>query len=475
MCEKCVTLGSKTFKLGEKYTAEIGGGEISDYGRSRVERHISNAQVDRDCDSVALPPLPDDFQWIWQARRGNFPKRVSSYYYKTYGLKLHPVTLACIGSIASDHTSKNQSYTYELVDTFDWIAGDYGDKGSCYWSNHAGARKMLDENGAYAIRFYYGDGDSGCGRAWVVTEPVGENTAILWNGYGYQTRDIARVLAFVTGLTYKKIELRNNGAGYGELYINDCSGYAIGTEEALKSVESYDFQWNDIDIDADEDEETCNNCGTVVTEYDSYTSPDGDTMCSDCYHESYESCERCGNDREREEMNRVESGDYDWVCDYCLERHYTSCADCGDYYHDDDVTTVQDGDKVCSNCLENDYSYCDHCDEYVKSSDMSCTDDGHHDLCDDCKLEHCGDCETCGECFMRDDMVKIGDVYYCEYNDCADEAEALEEKKTGDITNSFLASVVRAPIYRYRVLPCWRRLRLYKSANPVSVYAGRLL
>lgn|GEM_PF-3116100 len=338
------------------YTYSAPEGTISDFGIAEILRLLQRQNLRRDNwaalnpqnQRMFLPELPAEWSWQWVVTgranyTGTFPKRIRKYYFKNFGLKMPEALLAELGNIARAHASEAVTYRFEFVDTFDWEDGDFGDAGSCYWGENSGARDMLADNDALAIRFYNEDG-SGLARAWVA--PIDTDLYIVFNGYGFPghaTLTIARVMAAHFGLAYRKIALSNDGTTSGLLWINGGAGYIVGTPDVADGFTDYDFNWPDHYSDY------CYSCGTRIHGDDYYHGADDEMYCVDCYYNRFEDCYRCGSCEWREDVTYV---DDDPICPTCLRRHYTACASCDEYRPNEILHTTEDGRQLCANCYE---------------------------------------------------------------------------------------------------------------------------
>jgi hypothetical protein len=340
-------------ELNTRYTVTTPAGEISDRGITLLLQHL-NAQrlqlgdwkaLNADKGWVLLPPLPDDWAWVWVVARGDYagtmPKRISKYFYKTHGLKSPESFLQEIGNIARRHSTALVTYTFEFVNRFNWRPGEFGDGGSCYFGGRGAALEMLEENGGMAMCFFDETGRS-LARAWLVPA---EGVHIVFNGYGFAgtpTLTIARVLALHLSASYKKIHLENAGSASGALWINNAVGYAVGPESVIDGIDDYDFEWTELYRDY------CAECGTGLDEDNSYYGPDDQSYCEECYYRLFDSCSICGETYYRENVTVV---GHDYVCDYCLERRYSLCDGCGEYFPNDEVHYDE----------EREASYCEAC------------------------------------------------------------------------------------------------------------------
>src|SRR5688572_6324743 len=190
---------SVTFPQGE--ISPSGSNQILDYIYAQSLQTEAWKTLNPEAKATFLPVLPDDWQWTWIVQRGEYvgtlPKRIRSFYFKQHGIKCPDSFIEQIGNLARQHSDSQSYYTFEIVDQFDWEAGDFGDSGSCYWGGNAGARIMLNDNGGMAVCFFT-DSGHGYARAWFVE--IDTDLFIIFNGYGFgrginATLTIARVLA----------------------------------------------------------------------------------------------------------------------------------------------------------------------------------------------------------------------------------------------------------------------------------------
>jgi hypothetical protein len=338
-------------ELFTRFTVTAPVGTISDAGVAQINALIARQNLEGDDWKAVnpgllrtrLPPLPRDWEWVWLVSKGAYvgtmPKRVAKYYFKAHGLKCPVALLSEIGNVARAHAADSLVYEFEFVDEFDWEDGDFADGGSCYWGDHAGALQMLKEHGSLAILFY-DDANAGRGRAWVV--PLAA-CYVVFNGYGFNgsaTLTVARVLALFLDVTYKQIQLTNDGKTHGVLWINGGGGYLVGAQADIAGIDAHDFGWEEIHL------YHCARCGRDVGEDEQYRGADDETYCADCF--------------------------YNW---------FDTCAECGETYWSEDLYSVGD-DMVCTDCLENNYTACENCREYV-ANHRAQEHQGNH-YCEDC-------------------------------------------------------------------------------------------
>lgn len=281
--------------------------------------------------------------WTWMTKRGTFPKRLAKYLKQNHEVVVSSDLLGQVGDIAGQVAKSATVYHWDVNFALDWQDGDFGDGGSCYWGGRSAARDMMRGAGAFALRCFSDPDDvwSGIARAWVYE--VRRGVWVVWNGYGYSTLLMARLLALIVGGTYKRITLENEGTTDGTLWINGGAGYVVGSPADVESFPGwYDFGWED------PEGYTCCRCDARVDEDDLYTDDTGDTYCWECFSEDYTSCERCGDWVYRDDA--IYCGD-DPYCRYCANRYLGRCNDCDDYFLTEDLVYVEEEEcDLCPDC-----------------------------------------------------------------------------------------------------------------------------
>lgn len=343
------------FELHKRYTVKMPVGTITESGIREIARFIEAQRLNEgdwkernpETTRVYLIPLPDtwDYQWVITGRGeyvGTFPKRVSKYYWQTYQLRCPNSFVAELGQIARQHSSDESSYIIDFTDRLDWDAGDFGDSGSCFWGSNSLGLEAMQHHGVMAVRFYDAKG-RGYGRAWLDKHWNHKDLWILWNGYGLNagTIAVARVLAQLWGVSYKKIGLHNNGTASGLVYVNGATGFVIGQADKLTNISRYDLSIEAV--------RTCDSCGYEVHEDETYVTPDGEDYCQECFYEYYDNCPYCGDVYWRDDMTYTEPHD-ELVCDGCLDRLYSRCVGCERYWRNGDIHRHKKR-NYCQGCL----------------------------------------------------------------------------------------------------------------------------
>lgn len=244
--------------LNQRITFTMPKGTISDEGVRLIENYIATHDMRKDawkgCDPfgrIWLPQLPEDWQWVWIVEsgeyRGKFARRVEKYYATVHSIRLPRFFVERIGNIAREHSSEGVTYSFDFVTRFDWIAGQFGDLGSCYWGSYNHSRILLQDNGGMAIRFFNAIG--GYARAWIVE--VHSELFVVFNGYGLNTVTIAYVLATYLNLSYRSVDLTNFGSETDTIYINGGRGVLVGTPDEIADYDHFDLGIYDPDYTDD--------------------------------------------------------------------------------------------------------------------------------------------------------------------------------------------------------------------------------
>lgn len=257
-----------------------------------------------------------------------------------------------------------------------WDAGDYGDDGSCFWGDRAGARDTLEEEEQFrAVLFYDGALFSklptfkelqakshGWGRCWLWYRKKGG--FILFNFYNQEKNRfvgniLAQKIAESLGLHYKSIQLDNNGEDSGTLYLNDGRGYLLTTEPA--TVSKLDFRLRTYER-SESDDYTCDYCGVGVSEDMVYFSTNDEPLCERCFNNYYFVCDKCGETEHRDNMLTLENSD-NCYCKDCIDKVGVYSDYHGKYINfDDHVFVAHIADNLL---LEDNVRYSEYEKEWI--------------------------------------------------------------------------------------------------------------
>jgi hypothetical protein len=145
----------------------------------------------------------------------------------------------------------------------------------------------------------------------------------------------------------------------------------------------------------------CSDCEDSVGT-DAYEI-DGRLLCNYCY-EQYEECDRCYENRRRDNMTRIRDIDEIW-CDDCAYRYAVRCPGCCNYI--EEAHEIEDDSrKYCEDCRERMAEECDGCNKWF-SGGLEESTEGNL-LCSDCRTS----CDGCGDIYMKKDNPLINEL--CE-------------------------------------------------------------
>ncbi len=363
----------ENLELNKKISVVIPEGSIEESGIDQIKDCLYSA-LDNFRDQIFFQfeeILSRDIGLSWKSKLGTFPKRLSRYLYKNHQLKLSPEVMSKIGNIARENSIINEKYKIDFVDKFNWDDGDFGDDGSCFWSDHSETKDYMEESEDFAaIRFFDDNcedgGCNGCGKArsWIYGN--GGGFYIIFNAYGYGLLRQTRIMAYNLGLSYKKITLKNNGEDSGKLFINNGNGYIIGEQEKISEINSFDFRVDEIC-----DTKKCDECGDTIYEgEENYT--DHSILCNDC--SGY--CVKC---------NETYNNDYityfseDYYCDDCLNEISFECHSCDKRFESDEMySSSLDYESYCESCYHEAFVTCEECESEYYIED---TKDGFCEQC----------------------------------------------------------------------------------------------
>lgn len=178
----------------------------------------------------------------WQAKDGNFTKRLSRTVYNKHKVKLPSELLSQIGNIARDHSGGSE-YAIEVTRDLNLAPEEFAHEDSCWWGSYGSSRCALKSNGGFGLRTFAGPYDRVQGRAWVLPlkrhdkrskrnlEPTfnteSPDAMVIFNGYGDLSGYIAaRIMAHMYGWTYRKIDFYAR-----PMYVNGEQGYLVAPED----------------------------------------------------------------------------------------------------------------------------------------------------------------------------------------------------------------------------------------------------
>ena len=237
--------GKGTVRENERLVVELPKGTIDEEGMYRIKCYLIDAIHDETrwvLDDVLAEVGP-----VWQQKRGNFTRRLSSALYKR-GTKLAPSDVSEIGNIARQHSSDTATWNVEFTRDLNQSASFFYHSESCWWQSYAPSRCCLKSWGGLGMRTF-DDGASThrpSGRVWI--QPLNENydathdtlnahAYVVYNAYGENLTGYvaARIVAYLTGKTYKLIDFDTQ---VDDTYVNNDKGYLVASEEVCADTES---------------------------------------------------------------------------------------------------------------------------------------------------------------------------------------------------------------------------------------------
>lgn len=252
-----------------------------------------------------LADVLQDFHWVWKTRDGTLPKRISRTIYNRFKVKLADKLLSEIGNVAKQETLSLSTVHFDFTSRIaGWKRGNFADPESCFWTCHADAIPLLKSIDTMAIRFFTQEPDkghtrrqyykkqggyAGLGRAWLIPHKPQENIYTLMNGYGLPLNRIAYIFSEWTNQSYKRISLFNHGRYNGLFFINNGTGYVVGTKSRISKYERYDFKVMEPGWLYE-----CMRCQELIDRECVYMTYHGTPFCWECAETYCVKCNACG-------------------------------------------------------------------------------------------------------------------------------------------------------------------------------------
>lgn len=374
--------------FNELQRLEVPQAELSDEGQGVVMDYIENyASVPR---TVFYEHLPKDWSWEWKVQHGTFAgtlsKRIQSFLFKQWSKKLSDEVVTKIGNIATEHTLEAREFLFDFDRSLDWSAGDFGDTGSCFWTQKPWSMPMLSYFGGLSLRLYQQrtplDQPAGVGRCLIVPWssksgyvktadfPTKTDALMVFNGYGafakqygkagsgqrygnMQVLDYARLLALYLGVSYERVILTVNGSDSSPLYINN-GGYCVmvgpteivspwkpGGKIGSKLYKNLKIVWPKDEIE--QFMARCSNCENNVSMVErsipgyrhGKRGSDGHIYCDKCYGEVFVHCLACGVEMHNRNASVISTTVIGargriYLCNEHYKTHAFECPQCGD-------------------------------------------------------------------------------------------------------------------------------------------------
>lgn len=252
-----------TIKEDERLFVELPAGFISDEAIEAVlhllwynqfqQQFINAVRPEERAKRVEYPALEtavNSLERVWQAKRGNFTRRLSKVLHDEFGAKLDPGLLSKCGAAIRERTGDINAWHVEFTRDLNKPAAHFANEDSCWWGGEYQSLCALKHWGGLAMRSYASaeqDRRRPSGRAWVqplnenlepISDILGAPAYIVYNCYddlgGYTA---ARILAYLTSRTYKKV-----GLSIEYQYVNSGSGYLVCDQEMANRVTHVDIE-----------------------------------------------------------------------------------------------------------------------------------------------------------------------------------------------------------------------------------------
>jgi len=299
----------------------------------------------------------EDYKTVPVTFRGKFVGRVEQYCQMESGKKLTQNVREVVGRAASDHMLKEAKAYMDFTKKFNWSAGDFGDTGSCFWSDSGGTRARMMSNEFAAVRLYdpnrgpYDDyppkRGTGIARAWIGPGCRDEIDMVLINGYIQRdqwsyyshTNDTTMLLgqlaAEFLGKGYKLVKMRDTG-----IYVNGGRGILIGESGKLKGISV-------ATLNTSNNRPICIECGKKLRSRSAARYWQDLPYCLDCYRNFFDHCDMCGRNWNKNTMKFHLFRD-ETVCGNCFRKYTVLCAHdgCDDRFHTNEMWVVN-GVAVC--------------------------------------------------------------------------------------------------------------------------------
>lgn len=180
--------------------------------------------------SMVAAAFPDDWDWNWiaiqGAYRGKLTTRINKLIRSELRFKMSSARIDRIGDTLQKNMNSAKNYIFDFTQELNWIDGDFGDEGSCFWGGGP-TRAYMRANDFWAIRFYRKNG-RGFARAWVL--PITEiDSLVITNCYGHRSYVIADVLVGWLELDrHNEININQTSTNKRRLYCNGDARIIIG-------------------------------------------------------------------------------------------------------------------------------------------------------------------------------------------------------------------------------------------------------
>lgn len=412
-------------ELGRMNHYLIAANGIEQDGLERIAELLEGAGIPAE--------IMEQVEPVWATKRGTFPKRLAKVLKKS-GYTATPALMGAIGQAAADNSSRTEEFWVRIdpkftceESGFKYDRGEHGDDGSCYHpgGQYAHAPYDIEASGGMLLRTFEpatpssgyhfdclpgerGRYYSGIARCFLVPTYVAgdgdyHDVIVMINGYcnhGYShdLLKLARLVATVEGLAYRKVRVRDV---WGQIYVNNDSGYLIGPWEVIGDVKSVDIHVTSSGRTPSKIVLSCDSCGLRYEEED-LTAVGDDLICPDCLRIDYIPCHRCGEWALKWSATTVAGEQW---CRHCADEYSVACSCCGERHPEVEAYKVG-REYWCEPCFNKYAVQCPECGAYYTPGEIYEVDG--QTLCWDCAHNRCA---QCGESVDR--PLKVDGQPYC--------------------------------------------------------------
>lgn len=234
----------------ESIDVETPAGLISDAGMKEIAEYVYRQANSYGMYSQVLNNMDHE----WTNKSGNFTKRIAKLALQQ-GHKIDPQILSEIGNLARANSSSGKTYRLTFSRDLNADASEWFHGGSCWWTDYAESRCALKQCGGLGVRTF-DDWDTVTGRAWIVPlkeredyygqrglalcdDPMDADAFVVFNAYGPDGYEFARLVAQLTGWSYRKL-----GFSCRPMYVNNNSGFLVAPQQVCERTEELSFHVN---------------------------------------------------------------------------------------------------------------------------------------------------------------------------------------------------------------------------------------
>ena len=244
----------KTIREDEIVPITVGRGDVSEEGMRLIHGMIYTKTSGKyGYGGISLDEIinADLYDRSWQTKEGNFPKRLAKHLLIEHSMKLNEDVMTEIGNIAKAHAAIPGTHYVSLTRDLNLSADEFINEGSCWWGSESHSRCELKAYYGFGVRTWStpnGNQDGGhpVSRAWLVpltvttggpgpkfaaTHVLPADAYVLFNAYEIDQLPYARMIAGMTGKSYRKLKMFDMSA-----YIN-AAGILIAEQSICDATD----------------------------------------------------------------------------------------------------------------------------------------------------------------------------------------------------------------------------------------------